>query len=152
MTSFQSKYYPKTRNGLRVLQEHAMQYYAAFNLVIMVGVLVNVISGGGGFPMLWAVVIAEIFAVAVGTLLAYVQLRKRYAQIFFVNEHFSLISVYEILFQRENNAFPLIYASPSLNAEQDQLTIHFNDQVITLHRDDWEDFDLIRDWLFSRQL
>ncbi len=151
MTSFHSKHFPNSKNGLLVLQGFAMQYIGGFNVVLMLGILVKVVSQGAGLNILWIAVIGEIIAVGLGNLLAYAKLKKTYAQIFFVNEHFSLISVYEILFKRENNAFPLRYANPRLDGEQNILTIHFNDQIITLRREDWEEFDLIRDYLFSRQ-
>ncbi|MEL7532907.1 MAG: hypothetical protein AAFN10_16425 [Bacteroidota bacterium] len=151
MTSFHSKNFPNSKNGLLVLQGFAMQYIAGFNVVLMLGILVKVVSQGAGLNILWIAVVGELIAVGLGNLLAYAKLKKTYAQIFFVNEHFSLISVYEILFKRENNAFPLRYANPRLDGEQNILTIHFNDQIITLRREDWEEFDLIRDYLFSRQ-
>ena len=75
---------------------------------------------------------------------------RNYAEIFFVGDHFSLISVYEVITERKNHAFPMMYASPSLDPEQDKLSFHFNDQVITLHRKDWEEFDLIVDYMFAR--
>lgn len=152
MTSFQSKNFPTSKNGILVLQGFAMQYIAGFNVVLMLGILVKVVSQGAGMDILWIAVIGELIAVGLGNLLAYAKLKKAYAQIFFVNEHFSLISVYEILFKRENNAFPLRYANPRLDGEQNIMTIHFNDQIITLRREDWEEFDLIRDYLFSRQV
>ncbi|MFK7926509.1 MAG: hypothetical protein AB8H47_31460 [Bacteroidia bacterium] len=151
MNSFQSKHFPTSKNGILVLQGFAMQYIAGFNVVLMLGILVKVVSQGAGMDILWIAVIGELIAVGLGNLLAYAKLKKTYAQIFFVNEHFSLISVYEILFKRENNAFPLRYANPRLDGEQNIMTIHFNDQIITLRREDWEEFDLIRDYLFSRQ-
>ncbi len=85
-------------------------------------------------------------------MLAQAKLKNTYAEIFFVNEHFSLISVHEILNEQQNHAYPLLYANPSYDPNQEQLTLHFNDQVITLKRADWEDFDLIANWLYSRQL
>ncbi|MEL6591882.1 MAG: hypothetical protein AAFQ68_17445, partial [Bacteroidota bacterium] len=151
MTSFHSKHFPSSKNGILVLQSFAMQYIAGINVVLMLGILVRVVSHGADVGLIWFAVIGELIAVGLGNLLAYAKLKKTYAQIFFVNEHFSLISVYEILFKRENNAFPLRYANPRLDGEQNVLSIHFNDQIITLRREDWEEFDLIRDYLFSRQ-
>ena len=151
MDSFRSRQFPRSRKGLLVVQEYAMQYYGAFNLVLMLVVLVRIVSAGAGPSLLWWIIGAELIALGLGNMLAYAKLKRTYAEIFFVNEHFSLISVYEILFQRENNAFPLRYANPSLSGDHSRLVIHFNDQVVTLKREDWEEFDLIRDWLYSRQ-
>lgn len=124
-----------------------MQYYAAFNLVIMVGAMLKVYAGGPGTSLLWFVLIAEAIALLLGNMIAYGQLRRRYAEIFFVNEHFSLISVYDILYQQEQRAFPLIYANPRLSGDKSQITLHFHDRLVTLKRDDWEDFELIWNWL-----
>lgn len=129
-----------------------MQYYGGFNMIIMLGVMVHIVGNGVGVSLVWWVIAAEIVALLLGNMLAYARMRRSYAQIFFVNEHFSLISVYEIVNQQEHRAFPLRLASPQLSGDQNRLSLHFNDQVINLDRKDWEDFDLIRDWLFSRQM
>ncbi|MEO1448395.1 MAG: hypothetical protein AAFV07_02645, partial [Bacteroidota bacterium] len=150
--SFKSTYYPKSRNNLQISQEFAMQYYGAFNIVIMLGVMVHIVGNGVGMKLVGWVIAAEAIALILGNLFAYAQMRKSFAQIFFVNEHFSLISIYDILNDEPHTAFPLRLASPQISADQNRLSLHFNDQVITLKREDWEDFDLIRDWLFSRQL
>lgn len=151
MTSFHSKKYPRSRNGLVVMQSYAMQYFAGFNVVIMLGCLLRIVSQGPEAALLWWVLFGELFAVGMSNLLSYAKLKKTYAELFFVNEHFSLISVYEILFKRENNAFPTRYANPILSGDQEILTIHFNDQIVTLKREDWEEFDLIRDYFYAKQ-
>lgn len=128
-----------------------MRYYAGLNMIIMLGVLIKVVSGSGfGSGMIWAIMIAEIVALVLGNLMAYSKLHRSYAEIFFVNDHFSLISVHDILFKKENHAFPLRYANPSMS-DEDTISIHFNDQVVTLKRENWDEFDLIRDYLYSRQ-
>lgn len=154
MVSFRSKHYPKSRNSLLISQEYAMQYYAAFNVILMLGVLVKVIAGGMPTGLIWWVVIGEAAAIGLGNLLAQARLRRSYAEIFFVENHFSLISVYEILHGRQQEAFPMLYANPALSPDEDTITIHFHDQVINLYRKDWEDedFDLIYDWFYSRQI
>ena len=48
MTSFKSQNYPKSKNGLLVMQEYAMQYYAAFNLILMLAIITRVYTGGFG--------------------------------------------------------------------------------------------------------
>ena len=128
-----------------------MQYYAAFNMIIMLGIIVKVISGGFGSSMIWGIVIAELVAVGLGNLFAYGKLRRSIAEILFVDDHFSLISVYDLVNEKKPNAFPLIYANPSMLSE-DVISIHFNDQVINLKRANWgEEFDLLCDYLYSRQ-
>ncbi|MEZ4773058.1 MAG: hypothetical protein R3D00_07740 [Bacteroidia bacterium] len=150
MTSFQSHQYPRSRNGIVILQEYAMQYYGAINAILMLAIMVRVAAGSSGQSILWIAIAGEVIALVIGNLLAYGKLRRTIAEIFFVNDHFSMISVYEILFKGENNAFPLVYANPDM-LNEDTVSVHFNDQIITLHRKDWEEFDLIRDYLFSRQ-
>ncbi|GAB4410408.1 MAG: hypothetical protein OHK0039_14780 [Bacteroidia bacterium] len=152
MTSFRSKHYPDTRNPLRITQEYAMRYYTGMNVLIMLGVLVKIVSGSYGILLLWGVIIAEAIAFVLGNVLARASLRRRYAQIFFVSEHFSLISVHDILYEQDHQAFPLKLASPHLDPEGDRITLHFNDQIVTLLREDWEDFDLIWDYLYAAQL
>ncbi|MEL6674270.1 MAG: hypothetical protein AAFR61_18835 [Bacteroidota bacterium] len=147
MTSFRSKHYPKSSRRFAVVQDAAMQYFGAFNIVIMLVVLLNISQGSFGNSLLWTVIIAEILALVLGLMMAYVQLRKRYAEIFFVNQHFSLISVYDIVYEQKQEAFPLAYANPQFSFEQDKITFHYHDQIITLRREDWEDFDLIMGWM-----
>jgi hypothetical protein len=122
-----------------------MQYYAAFNMILMLIILVQIISGAGGMMLaLWGLA-GELVAIALGNWLAYGRMRRSYAEIFFVGDHFSLISVYEMLFSRQEQrpAFPLAYANAGLSPEGDVLTFHFNDQVISLYRRDWDNFDLM---------
>lgn len=146
MTKFQSKHFPKNRRGLLTLQEYAVQYYAGLNLLIMFYALAQISGGNSGQSLLWTVVIAEIIALGLGNMLALARTRRSYAQIFFLNDHFSLISVHEILFSPQNQAFPLIYANPVMDAEGDKFTVHFNDQIIPFYRKDWEEFDTIFAW------
>ena len=135
-----------------VMQEYAMQYYGAFNLIIMLAVITKVYSGGFGQTVLWIAIIGEILALGLGNMLAYAKLNRTIANVFFVNQHFSVISVYEILFPKEeNHAFPLIYSNPNMDIEQTTISIHFNDQIITLRREEWEEFDLMRDYFYAAQ-
>lgn len=146
MTKFRSKHFPGSDKRIVLVQEYAMQYYATFALIVMLGVLVKVYVGQS---VLWFGIIGMGLSIVLGNMLAYVRLKKSIAEIFFVQDHFSLISVYEILFGAENTAFPLRYANAQRTAEG--ISLHFNDQVINLKREDWEDFDLIWDWLTQTQ-
>lgn len=151
MTSFRSHHYPRSRNRLLISQEYAMQYYAAFNVGIMLILLVKILSGGMGLSLLWWILIGEAIALGLGNLLGRARLRRTYAQLFFVQDHFSLISVHDILAGEEHQAFPLKFANAELDPEGDRLTLHFNDQVLTLARADWEEFDLICAYFFAAQ-
>ncbi|RMG61004.1 MAG: hypothetical protein D6722_20270 [Bacteroidetes bacterium] len=151
MTRFISHKYPRSANKLLITQEYAMPYYAAFNGVIMLLLLVQIVSGGMGIDLLWWVVIGEALALGLGNLLGRARLRRTYAQLFFVSDHFSLISVHDILSGEEHQAFPLKFANASLDPEGDRLTLHFSDQVVVLQREDWEEFDLICEYFFAAQ-
>ena len=123
-----------------------MQYYGGFNVILMFAALVQVTSGSPGSTLLWTMVIGEAIALALGNVLALAKTKRSYAEIFFLNDHFSLISVHEILFSPQNQAFPLRYANPVMSSGGDAFTIHFNDQIVTFHRKDWDDFELIWGW------
>lgn len=146
MTKFQSRFFPESRKGFLALQQYAMQYYGALNLLLMLAVMVQVSSGVSGTKLMWAVIIGEIMALALGNGLAMAKTRRSYAQVFFLTDHFSLISVHEILFSPNNQAFPLIYANPVMDRDGNSFTVHFNDEIVTFRRKDWEDFDLIWGW------
>ena len=70
-----------------------------------------------------------------------------YAEIFFVGEHVSLISVYDILFPKQKEAFPLRFTNPSRS--ENRISFHYNDQIISLKKEDWEEFDLIWEAFFD---
>lgn len=143
MISFKSKQYPTSRRGFVILQEYAMQAYGVLMMFVILAVMVRVAVGK---PVLWMAIIGVAFALLIGNLYAYVQLRKTTAEIFFVNDHFSIISVYEILFEEgQRTAFPLPYASPK--RYPDKITLHYHDQIMSLNKDDWDEFDLIWNWL-----
>lgn len=129
-----------------MMQEYAMQYYAIFMMVVVIGVLMRIALGK---TVLIFAIVGFLLSLGLGNMVAYVQLRRNFAEIFFLQGHFSLISVYEILYQQNNVVFPLKYA----NARNygDSITFHYNDQVITIRRKDWEDFDLIWNWLEEGQ-
>ena len=45
MTKFRSVHFPRTSKGLILFQEYAMQYYAYFALVVMIGVMLKIYFG-----------------------------------------------------------------------------------------------------------
>ncbi len=145
MTSFKSKYYPRSSSKWLVYQEYAMRFYAFFMLVIMLGVLVKIYLGEG---ILWFSMIGTVVSLGLGNILAYAKLKRDIAEIFFLDKHFAIISVYEILFGRKQQVFPLMYANAVMG--QEEIVLHYNDQVLQLHKEDWEDFDLIWNWLSNR--
>lgn len=147
-SSFQSVHYPESTNRFAIQQNKAMTYYAAIALIIMLGVVVTISQGSGGQQFALIVAIAAGVGVFMANALAQASLRRTYAQIRFVGDHFSLISVHDILSEDDNHAFPLRYAAPS-RLSTDIIQIHYSDQVILLHRKDWSDFDIIWSWLVA---
>lgn len=153
MTNFRSKHYPRTSNGVMVMQEYAMQYYAGINLIIILGVLLKLYGPYEG-NMLYFVVIGEVIALVLGNLLAYGSMKRSYAELFFLKDHFSAISVYDMLFSKdkEPTAFPLIYANAHMDHEEKKMSFTFHDQIITLRRDNWEEFDLIYNYFIAKTI
>ena len=138
MIRFRSHHYPESRSRFRVVQDYAMFYYAGFLLVGLFLIFQLMIKG---FPILLPMVGLVAVALLFGNAMSYVKLRKSYAEIFFLPDHFSLISVHQILFEEESRVFPLAYANAHYS--ENELSFHFNDEVITLYRKDWDDFDQI---------
>ena len=129
------------------MQEYAIQYYATFTLVVMLGVMMSIANGKGGRDLIIWATLGELAALGLANLMAMAKLKRSYARITFVGDHFSLISVHDILYGNENHAFPIRYASASRG--QDSIQFHYNDQIITLNREDWDDFDLIWNYLIA---
>lgn len=138
MNSFKSRHYPASTNKIAVRQSYAMQYYAVFILIVMIGVVALISSGK---DILWFAVVGLLVSALLSNVLAGAQLRRNIAEVFFVEGHFSLISVYEILYGRKNHVFPLGYATP--HREEDQFTVTYIDQLVTFSTKDWDDFELI---------
>ncbi|MEM6800551.1 MAG: hypothetical protein AAF696_04055 [Bacteroidota bacterium] len=154
MTNFRSKHYPRSSNGVLIMQEYAMQYYAGINILIILGVLLKLYGPYGGDSMLYFVVIGEVIALALGNLLAYGSMKRSYAELFFLKDHFSAISVYDMLFSKDKKptAFPLIYSNAHMDPDQEKLSFTFHDQIITLRRDNWEEFDLIYNYFIAKTI
>lgn len=127
-----------------VVQEAAMYYYALISVFVMLGIILLMQAGKG---ILVFAMVGFTLAIVIGNVLARVKLRKMYAEIFFVGEHVSLISVYDILFPKQKEAFPLRFANPGRS--ENRLSFHFNDQIIVLNKEDWEEFDLIWEAFFD---
>ena len=139
---FRSSNYPKTGQPFMVIQETAMKYYGIFILAAMTAVMIKLYNRQ---DVLLVGMIGSVLAVVLANFSAYVVLHKRNAEIFFVNDNFSLISVYDILYEVPHKAFPLKFANPTRT--EDEIQIHFVDQIMTLKREDWEEFDLFWNWL-----
>jgi len=154
MTNFKSKHYPKSSNGVLIMQEYAMQYYAGINMLIILGVLLKLYGTYGSGSLLYFVLGGEVLALVLGNVLAYGSMRRNYAELFFLKDHFSAISVYDMLFSqdKEPTAFPLVYANAHMDSEEKKLSFTFNDQIITLRKENWEEFDLIYNYFIAKTI
>jgi hypothetical protein len=94
-------------------------------------------------------VVGLLGSVILGNLFAIVKLKKTYAEIFFVGEHFSLISVHDILFSQQKKAFPILYANPQRNEQF--ISFHFGDQIIQINRREWENPDALWEAFWDRE-
>ncbi len=144
MHSFKSKHFPSTSKPFLIVQEAAMYYYALISVFVMLGIILLMQAGK---DILGFAVIGFAVAILMGNVLARVKLRKMYAEIFFAGEHVSLISVYDILFPKQKEAFPLRFANPGRG--QTTISFHFNDQIIVLQKEDWAEFELIWEAFFE---
>lgn len=143
MMSFRSRHYPRANSAFRIRQEYAMRYYAFLLFVVMIGVVIR--SQGGREVIIFGSV-GIVLALFIGNLLAKVQLRRSIAEIFFINDGFSIIAVDDILEKTAKPSFPLRFADPTRG--DNKIQFNFEDQIITLKREDWgTDFDLIWSWL-----
>lgn len=141
--SFRSRHYPKATSAFRIRQEYAMRYYAVLFFIVMVGVVIRIQAGNDGLIFGG---IGMVLATFLGNVMARVQLRRSIAEIFFINDGFSIISIEDILTQSAKRSFPLRFADPTRTLTQIQF--NFEDQIITLQKEDWEsEFDLIWTWL-----
>jgi len=143
MHSFKSKYYPGKKMRWRIFQEQAMRHYAILAFVVMLFTLVRMVQNK---EILVFTLVALALALFVANLMAVVSLRRQVAEIFFTQEHFAVLSVYDVLFKHEIKSFPLQYANPV--RENNAISFHYFDRVLTLKSNDWDTFDLICTYLY----
>jgi hypothetical protein len=142
MASFRSQHYPRSTNTLLVTQEYAGRYYFVLAMIVLIGAVIRSYKSK---EMIIYSIVALVLCVLLGNLFAQVKMRRSIAEIFFVNDGFSIISVHDILHQSPKRSFPLKFANPTRT--NDEIQFHFEDQIMTLKREDWGDeFDLIWNW------
>jgi hypothetical protein len=148
MMSFRSVHYPRRTQVFRVTQEYAMRYYAIFLAVVMLMVVVRLERGQETVVL---GLIGTMISIFLGNVMARVALKRRIAEIFFVNDGFSVINIHDILHQSPKRSFPLKFANPTRS--DDQIQFHFEDQIMQIKQEDWgEDFELIWNWLNQSHL
>jgi hypothetical protein len=141
-TRFRSRHYPRKANKVVVKQEYAMKFYAMFAAVVMMLAVLRMQSGHG---ILWFSLIGMVLAVVLGSFFANAQMERQVAEILFVNDSFSIISVKDALHQGPTGRFPLHFSNP--HRTENTITFTYEDRILTLKREDWEDeFDLIWNW------
>jgi hypothetical protein len=141
--SFRSRHYPKSVSPFRIRQEYAMRYYAALLFIVMIGSVLRIQTGHDG---VYFGLVGIVLAIMAGNVMAKVELRRSIAEVFFINDGLSIISIEDILQQSAKRSFPLRFTDPTRTVSQIQF--NFEDQIITLNKADWDaDFDLIWTWL-----
>lgn len=138
LQTFTSKHYPTSRNAFVTSQEYAMQYYGIFSLALMLTVLLAVVNGK---EIMWLLIVGASLAAVGANIASRVALHRTLAAIVFSGEHFMLLTVRDILDGKQPEVFPIAYASPQHGGNT--LSIHYHDQLISLRRADWGDFDRI---------
>lgn len=145
MTSFRSNHYPRSTNTLMITQEYAGRYYVVMGFIVLLGAMIRSYKDR---EMILFSIIALVVSFLLGNLFAQVKMRRSIAEIFFVNDGFSIISVHDILHKSPKRSFPLKFANPTRT--EDKIQFHFEDQIMVLQREDWgEEFDLIWNWFIS---
>jgi hypothetical protein len=142
MTRFTSKHFPRSANPLILVQETAMRYYAGFAMVLMVFLIVRASEQR---DILWFGVLGFAGCIALGNIAAIASIRKKMGQIFFVNDSFTILSVYDISFGKNKPSFPIELAS--VQYHPNSISFHYFDRIIELKRDEWEQIDLIATYL-----
>lgn len=126
-----------------IRQEYTFRFYAVTLFIAMVAIILRMSYGQ---EILIFGAIAIVVAFLIGAVMGKVALRRNVAEIFFINDGFSIICIDDILDKKPQRTFPLRFASPSRH--QDQIQLNYDDQVIVLKQEDWGgDFDLIWNWL-----
>jgi hypothetical protein len=143
--SFRSQHYPRSKNTLLVTQEYAGRYYFVLMMIVLIGAVIRTYKDR---EMIVFSIVALILCILLGNLFAQVKMRRSIAEIFFVNDGFSIISVHDILHQSPKRSFPLKFANPTRT--ENEIQFHFEDQIMTLKREDWGgEFELIWSWFTS---
>lgn len=142
MTSFKSRYYPANSQRIVIIQEYALRYYAFFFIVFMLLIMLRILSGK---EIIFEAIAGAIGSVVLGNMIAYGAMKRRIAEIFFVNDSFSVVSVHDILYRKPGQSFPLRMANVFRSGDEIQFT--YGDQIMRIQKEDWEAFDLIWNWL-----
>jgi hypothetical protein len=138
MNSFKSRFYPGKRKKWLIFQEQAMIQFGRLSMVVMLLTLLRVFKHQDIF--LFALV-GFALALVAGNLMAVVSMRRQIAEVFFLQEHFAVLSVWEVLFSKETKTFPLELSN--FSREENAASFHYFDRIIVLKAGDWEAFDLI---------
>lgn len=143
MMSFRSRHYPRNASPFMIRQEYTFRFYAVTLFIAMVAIILRMSYGQ---EILFFGAGAIIVAFLAGAVMGKVALRRNVAEIFFINDGFSIICIDDILDKKPQRTFPLRFASASRH--RDQIHLNYEDQVIVLKQEDWGgEFDLIWNWL-----
>ena len=142
MTDFKSRFYPSTSQRFVIIQEYALRYYAGFFTVFMIFIMLRILSGK---EIVFEAIVGAVSSVLLGNMIAYGVMKRRIAEIFFVNDTFTVVSVHDILYRTPGQSFPLRMANPFRTGDEIQFT--FGDQIMRIYKEDWPEFDLVWNWM-----
>lgn len=115
-----------------------MRFYAIFNIPVLVGVLLLMQAHR---EVLWFGIGGEIAAILLANGAASVSMNRRIAEIFFLNENFTVLTVGDLLYDKEKKPFPLRFANPV--RQGDKIQFHFTDNILQIQKEDWPEFELL---------
>ncbi len=138
MNSFKSKYYPRSGNKVFMFQEYAVRYYGIFFAVYFIYIALLIFQGGEiGIGAIIGLLLCLVF----GNFFTYAFLKRKIAEVFFVDETVTVITIYDILFREPGKPFPLRLVNPFRTGNE--ITFTFQDQILSLEKEDWEGFELL---------
>lgn len=135
MIKFKSKKYPKKKSFFLVFQDYAWEIYLYLFSILMLILFYQLATHQNIFYS----GILGVFAVTIlGNIIAGIKMQRQVAEIVFYNQQFYIKSIYDVIFKRKPNFFPIPYANPRISNEG--LSITYFDNIITIEREEWEDW------------
>jgi hypothetical protein len=138
MNSFRSRYYPSRKSKWLIFQENVLIHFGRLSMLVMLITLLKVFRHQ---EILTFAVSGFALALAAANLMAVVTMRRKIAEVFILQDHFALLTVWDVLFSKESKTFPLELAN--FSREEMQASFHYFDRVVVLKSQDWDTFDLI---------
>ncbi|MEX0967878.1 MAG: hypothetical protein WD077_11615 [Bacteroidia bacterium] len=139
MNVFKSRYLPKRKNKFVVLQEYASQNYFLLFTLFMLVLFYRLVYH---MPILWTGVIGIALLIIISNFIAIVNMKRKPVMIGFEGPSFFIMSVHDLVFNRDVETFPIPYANARF--KNGQLTITYFDKILELKQEDWPDWEHIK--------